>query len=88
MATRLNMSTNGYGSIERGETDISLSRIQQISRVLNVEVTELFLVKQPESAISDSVGCPVCPMRGMEAEQLNRVFTEINTLMLSVRCGG
>lgn len=41
MAERISMSLNGYGCIERGETDISLSRLKQIAAVFNISVCEL-----------------------------------------------
>jgi transcriptional regulator with XRE-family HTH domain len=41
MADALQMSQAGYGKIERDETDISLSRLQQIAEVLNVGLNDL-----------------------------------------------
>jgi len=42
MAARLGISTNGYAKIERGESDISLTRLKQIAKVLEIELVELF----------------------------------------------
>lgn len=42
MAEKLAMSVNGYAKIERGETDIPLSRLEQIAQVLGIELQELF----------------------------------------------
>jgi len=42
MAARLGISTNGYAKIERGESDVSLSRLKQIAKVLEIELVELF----------------------------------------------
>ena len=42
MAAKLDMSGNGYGSIERGDTDVNLSRLKDIALVFGVEVRELF----------------------------------------------
>jgi len=42
MAARLGISTNGYAKIERGESDVSLSRLKQIATVLEIELVELF----------------------------------------------
>jgi len=42
MAAKLDMSGNGYGSIERGDTDVNLSRLRDIALVFGVEVRELF----------------------------------------------
>lgn len=42
MAHRLDVSVNAYAKIERGETDINLSRLKQIAEVLEIELSELF----------------------------------------------
>jgi transcriptional regulator with XRE-family HTH domain len=42
IATMLGMSSNGYGCIERGDTDVNLSRIKQIAATFGVDVVELF----------------------------------------------
>lgn len=41
VAEKLGMSANGYGSIERGETDICLSRLEKIADVFGVDLTSL-----------------------------------------------
>jgi len=41
IADKLGMSTNGYANIERGETDVSFSRLEQIAKTLEVELLEL-----------------------------------------------
>ena len=41
MAEKLGLSINGYANIERGETDVQMSRIQQIADVLDVDLMEL-----------------------------------------------
>jgi transcriptional regulator with XRE-family HTH domain len=42
MADKLQMSVHGYANIERGETDVQLSQLEQISQVLGVELQDLF----------------------------------------------
>lgn len=42
MASQLDMSASGYGGMERGETDIPLSRLQRIARVFKISLRELF----------------------------------------------
>ncbi|MDO9106881.1 MAG: helix-turn-helix transcriptional regulator [Methylovulum sp.] len=46
VATRLGMSLNGYGSIERGETDVNLSRLEQIAELFGVKLANLFEVNE------------------------------------------
>lgn len=42
MAEKLDLSPNSYANIERGETDVQLSRLEQIAQVLEIEVSDLF----------------------------------------------
>lgn len=41
MADKLKMSQNGYGRIERGETDVNLSRLKQIAELFEIKLSEL-----------------------------------------------
>ncbi len=41
LAERLNMSLKGYGKIERGEVDVSFSRLTQIAEALGLRVEDL-----------------------------------------------
>lgn len=42
VAEKLGLSPNGYGSIERGETDINLSRLEQIAKLFAIKPSQLF----------------------------------------------
>ena len=42
IAENLNMSINGYGDIERGVSDIKLSKLQKIAELLEIKLSELF----------------------------------------------
>ncbi|TPH11078.1 helix-turn-helix domain-containing protein [Haemophilus haemolyticus] len=41
MANKMNMSTNGYAKIERGETKLSLHKLEQIANIFNIDILEL-----------------------------------------------
>ena len=41
MASDLNMSVSGYSKIERGEVDLSISKIEKIATTLGVEISEI-----------------------------------------------
>jgi len=41
MAEKLEMSINGYGNIERGNCDITLSKLEQIANLFGVDLLEL-----------------------------------------------
>lgn len=42
VADEINMSTSGYGKIERGEVDLTLSKLDKIARVFNVSIDFIF----------------------------------------------
>lgn len=41
VSEKLNMSSSGYGKIERGEIDLTISKLYKISDVLQVSVHDL-----------------------------------------------
>ena len=41
IAEKLNMSINGYSKIERGETDVQLSRLENIARIFGIKLLDL-----------------------------------------------
>jgi transcriptional regulator with XRE-family HTH domain len=42
VANKLDISVNAYGAIERGETDVNLSRLEAISDVFKIDTADLF----------------------------------------------
>ncbi len=46
VAEKLDMSVNGYGSIERGETNVSLARLEQIAELFGIELSELIALNE------------------------------------------
>lgn len=41
MAAHLELSLSAYSKIERGETDLTISKIEKIAQVLNIELSQL-----------------------------------------------
>lgn len=41
MASELEMSLSGYSKIERNEIDLTVSRIQQIAQILEVDISQI-----------------------------------------------
>ena len=39
----MNISLNSYGALERGETDIKLSRIDELSKIFEVDILFFFI---------------------------------------------
>lgn len=44
MANKLGMSTNGYSKIERGETRIYMSKLEEIAEIFDINILELISV--------------------------------------------
>lgn len=42
VADELKMSTSGYGKIERGEVDLTISKLNKIAEVLDVSIEFIF----------------------------------------------
>ena len=51
MAEKLEISTHAYAKIERGETNVNLSRLEQIADVVEMELWELFASDEKMSLI-------------------------------------
>ena len=49
VAEKLNMSPSAYGNIERGDSDIKLSRLEKIAESLEVKLSELFELSEKGS---------------------------------------
>ncbi|MBS9780418.1 MAG: helix-turn-helix transcriptional regulator [Moraxellaceae bacterium] len=41
MAVRMNLSQNGYAKLERGESKLNLEKLQQLSDIFEIDITEL-----------------------------------------------
>lgn len=41
VASELGLSVSGYSKIERGEVDLTISRVQQIAQVLEVDISQI-----------------------------------------------
>jgi len=42
MSERLGMTLNGYGKIERGEVEVTISRLVEIAEILQILITHFF----------------------------------------------
>ena len=49
LAEKLDMSPSAYGDIERGDSDIKLSRLEKIAESLEIKLSELFELSEKGS---------------------------------------
>ena len=54
MARQLNMSKNGYGNIERGQTNLSLTKLKQIAAIFDENLMQL--IKRHDKNIINTMG--------------------------------
>lgn len=52
IAVELEMTQNGYGKIERDETDVSYSRLESICKILGISTTDLINLDQNKLEMS------------------------------------
>lgn len=81
MAEILNMSIQGYGNIERGDTDISFSRLALISKELGVKPEQIVgfgeqnsFVNSNNNILGDHSVCKVYTEKDYEKSQQEVVF--------------
>lgn len=87
MAEILNMSEQGYGNIERGDTDVSWSRIELISKELNVSTGELIglgetykFINSNNNAIGNNSNCQVYHSEEALAHKAELLQQEVDAL--------
>ena len=51
MAVKLGMSTNGYSKIERGESQVSLQRLEVIATTFDIDILELMTLGEERQII-------------------------------------
>ncbi len=79
MAEKLGMSVNGYGKIERGQSDLSLKRLQQIAEVFDIDVSEI--VKSTDKEMALVIG----ENHGVMQNNYHADSTEIEKLTLIIQ---
>lgn len=85
MAEKLNISANGYAKIERGETQLTLPRLQQLSEIFEISLDDL--VKEDEQGFVIIVGqnSTHCQNSGMNFGENQALITEIEKLKLIIQ---
>jgi transcriptional regulator with XRE-family HTH domain len=76
VAEMLNLSLNGYSKIERGETDVSLGKVEELARVLNVEVAELLQLNTTNTYINQQGHAHIVYSQGAVHQQLDRAMID------------
>ncbi|MEI6745233.1 MAG: helix-turn-helix transcriptional regulator [Methylococcaceae bacterium] len=79
MATKLNMSVNGYSKIERGETNPHISKLEQIAKELNVDLLELMSHGKSVYLITDNSnhGCNVIGSSAEIAFEIQKLKSDL-----------
>lgn len=86
MAEKLEMSPSGYARIERGETQLSIPRLEQIAQIFNIDIFEL-LQKDKGIIIQLNESCEIKDISlyrndsSAEIEQLKLIIKHQNQLL-------
>jgi transcriptional regulator with XRE-family HTH domain len=76
MAGELNISYSAYSKIERGITDPSVGRLEQIAKILGVGVTYFFL-DSGEPAIVEESPALYSVAKKSEVEEINKIIKQL-----------
>jgi transcriptional regulator with XRE-family HTH domain len=74
MAHKLGISTHAYAKIERGETDVNLSRLEQIAQVMEIELPRLLELN--DKNVFNSTGNHIAPQCNFDHWQVSSSSTE------------
>lgn len=78
MADQLNISTTAYGDIERGKTDVTLSRLHQIASVLGTGITAILGISRQDEGELLHLQTKIEVLK-MEREELLRHNEQLRT---------
>lgn len=77
MASQLHIDAVNYGRIERGQSRLTVERLQIIANVLEIPISELFLLEEDEVKLNlINISRKVTQIE----EQLDRIYDEIHVL--------
>jgi transcriptional regulator with XRE-family HTH domain len=82
VAAKLKMSNNGYGDIERGATDIKLSRLQQLAELF--EITLADIIGLSDKGILNIIGDnnKYNQITSLSAKEINTIQFELEKQLL------
>lgn len=78
MADELELSLSGYGKIERDETDISISRLEKIATVLEVDVNTILSFDERQVFNFHNNQNTMVSMRDQHINQMELIETIVN----------
>jgi transcriptional regulator with XRE-family HTH domain len=87
VATQLNMSVPNYSNIETGKTDVTLTRLEQIAKVLQIDYQQILTLDREQMLHAKPYSSIVCPppndpsMRDELLKQLRIKDEQINRLL-------
>jgi transcriptional regulator with XRE-family HTH domain len=84
VAEKLGISTYSYAKIERGETDIKYSRLQQIAKIMEIELEDLFSMddKKVFNLIGDNNTHYLTCNNNTSIEQMEIKYEQEKTLLI------
>ena len=88
MAEQLGISVTAYGNIERGDTDVSMERLEQISKILDLSVQDILSFDEKKvfnvmhNQVVNNTGAETGIINYHEfSERLQKLYEENNQLL-------
>ncbi|MFM8911895.1 MAG: helix-turn-helix domain-containing protein [Flammeovirgaceae bacterium] len=80
MAYELGMSPSGYGKIERGETDLTISKIDEIARCFGLTATSIIRIVDEQNSIELSPDS-----KNLSKEQLFEAYKTLSATVIQLQ---
>lgn len=85
VAKELGISQNGYGKIERGETDVPYSRLEQLSKVFEVKIEDLVGLNKEQAIFSITNHQPQITTQAVQNQYLDNHILMQKILAIEAR---
>lgn len=76
IANELNISTSTYSNIERGVTDVSIGRLEQIAKIFKLKVTDFFQDPAETNVIKEPTTNEYLVSKDEEIKKIYQKLTE------------
>lgn len=94
MADKLNMTTQGYAKIERGDTQSNLNRLEQIAKVFGIDIVELLTYGEDSfqfnnstniSSFNNAFSCGDSQIAQLELQKMQLIIAHQNEIIENLK---
>lgn len=94
MADKLNMTTQGYAKIERGDTQSNLNKLEQITKVFGIDIIELLTYGEAyfqfnnstnTSSFNNAFSCGDSQIAQLELQKMQLIIAHQNEIIENLK---